>query len=325
MPTAIFIGLGAGLLMGLFNGLMVIVLQLPSIIVTIGTLILYRGLAQVIAGDKSIRVPDWYIGIDKIMVAGIPLPVAIFVVLSLILGFVLGMTIFGRRSFDAVVRLAILGLCAAVECRLVCGRPLPWRQLVAPARLTLCNPVAGSCLAPSPRRGVELKAKNWEASMSLPARRVPLQNLFPPQGEAVDRMHDLAHRPGGRRAALHFAVLVHQHQRKAARAQALAHGTLGGRVGVGDHHHVTLVKANKVGRDVQHLAAEVRVVRGVGKDHHWPTQPQELVKVPDFGGVVWPDGERLGRGLVGQGSTWQYDDDGKDMEELHAAPLFRSI
>ena len=59
---------------------MVIALQLPSIIVTIGTLILYRGLAQIIAGDKSIRVPEWFIGINKVMVAGIPLPVLIFVV-----------------------------------------------------------------------------------------------------------------------------------------------------------------------------------------------------------------------------------------------------
>ena len=99
MPLAIAVGLGAGLLMGLFNGVMVIALQLPSIIVTIGTLILYRGLAQVIAGDKSIRVPEWFIGIDKIMVAGIPLPVVIFVVLSLLLGLVLGMTIFGRQIY----------------------------------------------------------------------------------------------------------------------------------------------------------------------------------------------------------------------------------
>lgn len=99
MPLAIAIGLGAGLAMGLFNGLMVIALHLPSIIVTIGTLILYRGLAQVIAGDKSIRVPDWFIGIDKVMVAGIPLPVLIFVALSLVLGLVLAFTIFGRQIY----------------------------------------------------------------------------------------------------------------------------------------------------------------------------------------------------------------------------------
>jgi rhamnose transport system permease protein len=99
MPMAIAIGLGAGLLMGLFNGLMVIALQLPSIIVTIGTLILYRGLAQVIAGDKSIRVPDSFIGIDQIMIAGIPLPVLIFTATAVALGFLLGMTIFGRQIY----------------------------------------------------------------------------------------------------------------------------------------------------------------------------------------------------------------------------------
>ena len=49
IPLAIVIGLFSGLVMGAINGVMVIALQLPSIIVTIGTLTLYRGLAQVIA------------------------------------------------------------------------------------------------------------------------------------------------------------------------------------------------------------------------------------------------------------------------------------
>jgi rhamnose transport system permease protein len=100
IPFAILIGLGAGLLMGLLNGWMVIVLQLPSIIVTIGTLTLYRGLAQVLAGDKSIRVPEWFIGIDKIMLAGVPLPVVLFIVLAIVLGLVLGGTLFGRHIYQ---------------------------------------------------------------------------------------------------------------------------------------------------------------------------------------------------------------------------------
>jgi rhamnose transport system permease protein len=99
MPLAIAIGLGSGLLMGALNGLMVIGLQLPSIIVTIGTLTLYRGLAQVIAGDKSIRVPEWFIGINNVFLFGIPVPVMIFVALSIVLGLVLGTTIFGRQIY----------------------------------------------------------------------------------------------------------------------------------------------------------------------------------------------------------------------------------
>ena len=99
MPLAIAIGLAAGLLMGALNAVMVIVLQLPSIIVTIGTLTLYRGLAQVIAGDKSIRVPEWFIGINKVMILGMPATVVMFLVLSLVLGLVLGTTVYGRQIY----------------------------------------------------------------------------------------------------------------------------------------------------------------------------------------------------------------------------------
>lgn len=100
IPVAIGIGLVAGLAMGAINGFMVILLQLPSIIVTIGTLTLFRGLAQVIAGDKSIRVAEWFIGVDKIMIAGIPLPVLLFIILAIVLGLVLGGTIFGRQIYQ---------------------------------------------------------------------------------------------------------------------------------------------------------------------------------------------------------------------------------
>lgn len=100
MPIAIGIGLLSGLVMGAFNAFMIIRLQLPSIIVTIGTLTLYRGLAQIIAGDKSIRVPEWFIGVDKVIIAGIPLTVLIFIGLAILLGILLSGTIFGRQIYQ---------------------------------------------------------------------------------------------------------------------------------------------------------------------------------------------------------------------------------
>jgi rhamnose transport system permease protein len=100
LPLAVVAGLLAGLAMGALNAFMSIRMQLPSIIVTIGTLILFRGLAQVIAGDRSIRVPDSFIGINTVMVFGVPLPVVIFVVVALILGLVLGTTIIGRQIYQ---------------------------------------------------------------------------------------------------------------------------------------------------------------------------------------------------------------------------------
>jgi len=81
------------------NVIFVIGFQIPSIIVTIGTLTLYRGLAQVLAGDKSIRVPDYFIGVNKVMVLGLPLPVLVFILLAIVLGLVLGVTAFGRQIY----------------------------------------------------------------------------------------------------------------------------------------------------------------------------------------------------------------------------------
>ena len=86
--------------MGAINAFLIIRLQLPSIIVTIGTLTLFRGMAQVIAGDKSIRLPEWYIGIDKIYVLGLPAPDLIFLIFSLFLALILGITIWGRQIYQ---------------------------------------------------------------------------------------------------------------------------------------------------------------------------------------------------------------------------------
>jgi rhamnose transport system permease protein len=52
-PALVLIGLAAGLLCGAFNGLLVTGLGLPSIVVTIGTMSLFRGLSFVILGDQA--------------------------------------------------------------------------------------------------------------------------------------------------------------------------------------------------------------------------------------------------------------------------------
>lgn len=101
VPLAMAASLVSGLALGAFNGFFVTVLRLPSIIVTIGTLILYRGLAQVLAGDKSIgSFPSWFVGIDYRMVGIVPVPVIIFILASIALGLFLGVTIYGRQIYQ---------------------------------------------------------------------------------------------------------------------------------------------------------------------------------------------------------------------------------
>ena len=52
-PTLVLVGLGVGLLCGAFNGVLVTGLGLPSIVVTIGTMSLFRGISYIVLGDMA--------------------------------------------------------------------------------------------------------------------------------------------------------------------------------------------------------------------------------------------------------------------------------
>ena len=52
-PAIVAVGLAAGLLCGAVNGALVAWLNLPSIVVTIGTMSLFRGISFIILGDKA--------------------------------------------------------------------------------------------------------------------------------------------------------------------------------------------------------------------------------------------------------------------------------
>lgn len=52
-PMLVMVGLSVGLLCGAFNGFLVTGLGLPSIVVTIGTMSLFRGISYIVLGDKA--------------------------------------------------------------------------------------------------------------------------------------------------------------------------------------------------------------------------------------------------------------------------------
>lgn len=97
MELVIPLQLLLGTLLGLVNGLLVTWVGLPSLTATLGTFALYRGLAQILLGDRSVtRFPDWYLGVDFRSVAGLPLPLTLFLILAVIAGLLLHKTVFGR-------------------------------------------------------------------------------------------------------------------------------------------------------------------------------------------------------------------------------------
>lgn len=103
MEAVIVLGLMLGTLLGLFNGVMVSYLRLPSLVVTLGTLALYRGIATIMLGERSVQgFPKWFIGIDDVTIPGtiIPAPLIILLILALILGLVLHRTVWGRWIYS---------------------------------------------------------------------------------------------------------------------------------------------------------------------------------------------------------------------------------
>ena len=78
MEVAIPIALILGTLLGALNGWLIARLRLPALAVTLATLALYRGLAQILLGDHSLsQFPQWFVGIDRVTVPGTPIPIVL--------------------------------------------------------------------------------------------------------------------------------------------------------------------------------------------------------------------------------------------------------
>ncbi len=102
IEVAIPIVLAVGALGGLLNGLLVTRLGLPSLVVTLGTLALYRGLALVVLGSRGVSAfPEWFttFGFGTIPGLPIPWPFTIYVLLAVVLGLLLHRTWIGRQIY----------------------------------------------------------------------------------------------------------------------------------------------------------------------------------------------------------------------------------
>ena len=97
----ILVGLTVGLMCGATNGVLVTRFGLPSIVVTIGTMSLFRGISFIILGDQAYRgYPQdfayfgqgylwWVISFEFIL----------FIILAIVYGIILHMTNFGRAVY----------------------------------------------------------------------------------------------------------------------------------------------------------------------------------------------------------------------------------
>jgi galactofuranose transport system permease protein len=96
-PVAVLIALVVGTLAGALNGSLVAFVGMQPIIATLALFVGGRGLAQVLVGGQLQIISDpGFLALGQAEVLGIPLPVIIAGVLTLIVGFVVRRTTFGR-------------------------------------------------------------------------------------------------------------------------------------------------------------------------------------------------------------------------------------
>ncbi len=101
---AIAIGLGLGLVLGMINGAVITIFKVPSIVATLGTLSIFRGLDYLVAGSHQVPVAGLPAGFtDAAGSSGTVLGVPIFVVIAVLIvlagSVLMRSTRFGRQLY----------------------------------------------------------------------------------------------------------------------------------------------------------------------------------------------------------------------------------
>jgi rhamnose transport system permease protein len=104
VPLIILLAAAIGLLLGAFNGAMVWLVGIPSIVVTLGTLSIYRGLAFVASGGTSIvdhQMSPQFLGLPREEILGLPVMSWFAIALIAVFAIALRGTRTGRAFYAA--------------------------------------------------------------------------------------------------------------------------------------------------------------------------------------------------------------------------------
>lgn len=102
MPLVITLVLLGGIAAGLFNGLVIVRLGLPSLAITIGTMAMFRGFSYLLLGDQAIAdFPANYtaFGIGSIGDTFLPQPFVLVIIAAILFTVLLQSTAFGRSLY----------------------------------------------------------------------------------------------------------------------------------------------------------------------------------------------------------------------------------
>ncbi len=133
-PSAMLLGVGIGVVLGMINGLLITVFRVPSIVATLGTLSIFRGIDYLIAGSHQVPLaglPPGFTDPSSDTILGIP-----YFVLLVVAGVVIGTAVLRWTRFGRQV----YAVGSNPEAAAILG--IPARGVVF-AAYTLCGALAG--------------------------------------------------------------------------------------------------------------------------------------------------------------------------------------
>jgi len=104
LVVLIVMAIGIGAFLGAINGFLVWALQIPPIVVTLGTLTIYRGMAFVLSGGGWVNAHQMtppFLNVPRLPILGLPILSWIAVAIVLAMWFVLTRLPFGRAAYAA--------------------------------------------------------------------------------------------------------------------------------------------------------------------------------------------------------------------------------
>ena len=100
MVLSVLMGIVAGAACGAFNGFFVAYMKMPAVITTISTQMLFRGIVKIVLDVNVLKnFPEFYTAIGWRNVAGIPIALILYVIMTAIFIFVLQKSKFGRTLY----------------------------------------------------------------------------------------------------------------------------------------------------------------------------------------------------------------------------------
>ncbi len=138
----------AGMVVGLMNGFLVTIVRVNSLITTLGTLAIFRGLAKILSNGQTLRVTGFKF-MSEWAFFGIPAPIGILIVVAVILGFVLRKTVYGRNLYaiganvEAARLVGIRNNLTIFFTFLLTGLLAGGAGLMLTSQLTAASPIAG--------------------------------------------------------------------------------------------------------------------------------------------------------------------------------------